>query len=292
MKINKETLKELDKERRMLPLTFDPVFKGVFSRNLEILKAFLVDVLHLEYELEELDIRILNNELPNENIKEYSKRVDVNIVLRNDIYVEIEINREDFNLVKYRNKLYEDKLYSMILEKGENPRKLENIWFYQLNLNTKNKSETLGERVIVPYDISSNRVYMENRRTILKYLEFYYKLYYNEPNKRSRDVIWLAALCAKTLEELYDILSNVLGAAVLKKFMKDVINMSWDGFNLHEWEREKLDDMVAYNREKQAVEKSLEQTIKEMIKNNLDLELISKVTNKTIEEIKKIEETM
>jgi len=24
--------------------------------------------------------------------------------------------------------------------------------------------------------------------------------------------------------------------------MKDVINMSWDGFNLHEWEREKLDD--------------------------------------------------
>lgn len=64
MKINKETLKELDEERRMLPLTFDPVFKGVFSKNLEILKQFLVDVLHLEYELEELDIRILNNELP------------------------------------------------------------------------------------------------------------------------------------------------------------------------------------------------------------------------------------
>ena len=68
--------------------------------------------------LKELDIRILNNELPKENNREYSKRVDVNIVLKDNIYVEIEINREDFNLVKYRNKMYEDKLYSMILEKG------------------------------------------------------------------------------------------------------------------------------------------------------------------------------
>ncbi len=66
--------------------------------------------------LKELDIRILNNELPKENKREYSKRVDVNIVLKDNIYVEIEINREDFNLVKYRNKMYEDKLYSMILE--------------------------------------------------------------------------------------------------------------------------------------------------------------------------------
>ena len=48
----------------MIPITFDPVFKGVFSRNLEILKEFLVDVLHLEYELEELDIRIIKNEFP------------------------------------------------------------------------------------------------------------------------------------------------------------------------------------------------------------------------------------
>ena len=148
MKINEETLKELDKERMMLPITFDPVFKGIFSRNLEVLKLFLVDVLHLEYELEELEIRILNNELPKENNNEYSKRVDVNIVLRDNIYVEIEINREDFNLVKYRNKLYEDKLYSMILEKGESPRKLENIWFYQLNLNTCNKIEVIKRKKV------------------------------------------------------------------------------------------------------------------------------------------------
>ena len=86
MKINEENLRKLDNVREMIPLTFDPVFKGVFSRNLEILKEFLIDVLHLEYELEELDIRILNNELIKESVREYQKRIDVNIVL-NEIYM-------------------------------------------------------------------------------------------------------------------------------------------------------------------------------------------------------------
>ena len=58
MIINKENLMKLDNIKEMIPLTFDPVFKGVFSRNLEILKEFLRDVLHLEYELEELTIEI------------------------------------------------------------------------------------------------------------------------------------------------------------------------------------------------------------------------------------------
>ena len=172
MKINKENLIKLDNIKEMIPLTFDPVFKGVFSRNLEILKEFLVDVLHLEYELEELDIKILNNELIKENIGEYQKRIDINIVINDNIYVEIEINRENFKRVKYRNKMYQDKLSSLLLETGDNINKLEEIYFYQLNLNTEYKNEKIGEHIIVPYDISSNEIYMNNNKTILKYLEF------------------------------------------------------------------------------------------------------------------------
>ena len=242
MKINEENLRKLDNVREMIPLTFDPVFKGVFSRNLEILKEFLRDVLHLEYELEELDIRILNNELIRESIREYQKRIDVNIVLNDNIYVEIEINREDFNRVKYRNKMYADKISSLILESGENIKKLEEFYFYQLNLNTENKNENIGEHIIVPYDISTNEIYIDNNKTILKYLEFYYRLYYNEPNKRTRDVIWLAALSSKTFTELYTILKGVLDERLLKKFIKDVIKMNWDkleNFSIHEWEKEK-----------------------------------------------------
>ena len=86
----------------------------------------------------------MNNELPKENYREYQKRIDVNIVLNEDIYVEIEINREDFSLVKHRNKMYADKLSSLLLESGDNYKRLKNIYFYQLNLNTENKSEAIG----------------------------------------------------------------------------------------------------------------------------------------------------
>ena len=296
MIINKENLEVLDKKTNMLPITFDPIFKSVFSRNLEVLKELLVDILHLEYELEELDIRILNNELPKENYKEYQKRIDVNIVLNDDIYVEIEINKENFELVKYRNKMYADKLYSMLLESGENARKLEYIRFYQLNLNTENKSEKVGEHIIVPYDISTDSVYISNEQTILKYLEFYYRLYYNEPKKRTRDVIWLASLNAKSFTELYQILKGVLANKELTKFLKDVINMSLEDFNLHEWQREKLDDLVAYNREQYAMKTGIEQNtidiVKELLKNNIEIDIISKVTKKSIDEKKNIEESI
>ena len=310
MKINEDNLRKLDNIREMIPLTFDPVFKGVFSRNLEILKEFLKDVLHLEYELEELDIRILNNELIRESVREYQKRIDVNIVLNDNIYVEIEINREDFNRVKYRNKMYADKVSSLILESGENIKKLEEFYFYQLNLNTENKNENIGEHIIVSYDISTNEIYIDNNKTILKYLEFYYRLYYNEPNKRTRDVIWLAALSSKTFTELYTILKGVLDDRLLKKFIKDVINMNWDkleNFSIHEWEKEKWDKYLEEKRKEEeekrleeALEKGLEQgsretlinTVNEMIKNGASIEFISKVTKLSNEEIRKIEESI
>ena len=296
MKINEENLKKLDKEVSLIPLTYDFSFKSVFNKNLELLKEFLIDVLHLEYQREELDIRILNNELPKEIYSEYQKRIDVNIVLNDDIYVEIEINKENFELVKYRNKMYADKLYSMLLESGENARKLEYIRFYQLNLNTENKSEKVGEHIIVPYDISTDSVYISNEQTILKYLEFYYRLYYNEPKKRTRDVIWLASLNAKSFTELYQILKGVLANKELTKFLKDVINMSLEDFNLHEWQREKLDDLVAYNREQYAMKTGIEQNtidiVKELLKNNIEIDIISKVTKKSIDEIKNIEESI
>ena len=245
MKINEVNLKELDKEVKMIPLTYDFSFKSAFDKNLEVLKEFLVDVLDLEYELEELDIRILNNELPKENFNEYQKRIDVNIVLNDDIYVEIEINRENFELVKYRNKLYKEKLSSMLLKTGEDAKKLESIYFYQLNLNTENKSEKIGGHTIVPYDIDAGKVYVTNDKTILKYFEFYYKLYYNEPNKRTRDIVWLASLCAKSFTELYQMLNDVLDSKELNKFIRDVINMSLEDFNLHEWNKEIFDEMIA-----------------------------------------------
>ena len=74
--ITKEYLKELDRKLEFIPITFDPVFKGIFERNLDILKKFLIITLNLDLDINDTKIEILNNELPKENVKEYQKRVD------------------------------------------------------------------------------------------------------------------------------------------------------------------------------------------------------------------------
>ena len=52
----------------MIPITFEPIFKGVFERNLNILKSFLIVTLELKIEVESCTIELLNNELLKENI--------------------------------------------------------------------------------------------------------------------------------------------------------------------------------------------------------------------------------
>jgi len=63
--------------------------------------------------------------------------------------------------------------------------------------------------------------------------------------------------------------------------------------NIHEWQKDKMDAMVEYNiRENarnEAIEETLANTIKNMKLNDIDINIISKVTGKTIKEIKEIE---
>lgn len=111
---------------------------------------------------------------------------------------------------------------------------------------------------------------------------------------------FMASLYSNSYEEIYDILSNILEEDRVNKFMEDVINMLEEGFILHEWEKEKMDKMVQENLENLALERGKEEGIQsnkiEMIKNllvqNVDYDIISNASGKTIEEIKEIERSM
>ena len=66
---------ELDNKVKLLPITFDPIFKGIFGSNIELLKDFILSVLEIDIDRDKCKIRLLNNELPIENYKEYKKTV-------------------------------------------------------------------------------------------------------------------------------------------------------------------------------------------------------------------------
>ena len=82
--------------------------------------------------------------------------------------------------------------------------------------------------------------------------------------------------------------------------MEEVIVLNSNDALLHEWEKEKFIAYETYcatmDATKEALAKGMENQSNEIIKNmlskNMDINLISEVTNKSVEEIKKIEEKM
>ena len=294
--INKEYLEDVDKEIKMIPLTFDVVLKGVFERNRDLLKKFVISVLKLDIDESYTDIEVTKNELLKENIKEYQKRVDILVILNDNIYVDIEINRSSFEKSKFRNSLYCDKLYTTLLETGEKASFLKNFYLYQLNLNTEEKSTPYGEDRIILYSTATKEIFIDNKIMILKYLEFYRKLYYTNVDNLKEDEIWLASLTAKNFTELNEMLSHILDDIDRSKFVKEAIRMSKLNFSLRDWETEKMNDLMREESKRVDREEGREEgraeeqkeLILSMIKNNATLEFISKVTNKSIEEINEI----
>ena len=294
--INKEYLEEVDKEIKMIPLTFDVVLKGVFERNRDLLKKFVISVLKLDIDESYTDIEVTKNELLKENIKEYQKRVDILVILNDNIYVDIEINRSSFEKSKFRNSLYCDKLYTTLLETGEKASFLKKFYLYQLNLNTEDKSTPYGEDRIILYSTATKEIFIDNKIMVLKYLEFYRKLYYTNVDNLKEDEIWLASLTAKNFTELNEMLSHILDDIDRSKFLKEAIRMSKLNFSLRDWETEKMNDLMREESKRVDREEGREEgraeeqkeLILSMIKNNATLEFISKVTNKSIEEINEI----
>ena len=80
--------------------------------------------------------------------------------------------------------------------------------------------------------------------------------------------------------------------------------MSKLNFSLRDWETEKMNDLMRAEAKRidheegfnagveQGIEQNTIEMIQQMLKNNASLDFISKVAGKTIEEIKKIAETM
>ena len=290
-KYAREDLVELDKTCKLIPIVFDPCFKGIFLSNKNALKRLIMSSLHLEKLPEDTKMTFGPNELLKENHKEYRKVIDMHAILDDNMHISVEINTEQFKNVKLRNFLLQTKLFSTLLEKGEKVSKLKDIYLFQLNINTRGKNYGRKENIIVPYDITKKEVYHENFVIVLKYLEVYRKLYYN--GNRDEEVVWLAALTAETFTELYDILDGILEENELDKFIGDVIRMSKDEFVLHEWEKEKLDALVEYEKISNAQEEGTRQgsrqekleIAKNMLAKNIDIETISEVTGLTKKEI-------
>ena len=155
---------------------------------------------------------------------------------------------------------------------------------------------------------NSHKPLLDNFKIICKSLDYYKKLYYNSSKYVSKDVIWLALLRADNFSELKEMSKLVMNDKDNKKFVNDCIEASQDEVILSEWEADKMAKLVkdktledAYNEgeedgyssgKEDGYNSSKEETIKSMLEEGMSYKLISKVTKKSIQDIKRIEQSM
>ena len=313
---------ELDDDNYpLIGLTMDKMFKAIFIPNKKLLKRFILSQLPLELEEDEVKLQILNSELPVSNIKEYKKVVDVIVSINDNIYVNLEVNRQYFYKIKNRNYLYKNAMINQTLKSGDNLKKLDNLYFYQINLNVKDKKDeysnklTKGTRTICTIELENQAIYLNNDFTYLKYLEFYRDLYYNKGVKLTESEMWLVTLTSRNYKELYETLGYILSKEERNEFIRKVIRLSNDKGFMSDWNEEIWEEYYEYLDEQKDLErKRLDNELKEkdnelkerekllekreydiiigMIKNNIDINTISKVSNLSIEEIIGIKDSL
>ena len=277
------------------------MFKAMFTYDLDILKEFLILETGLNLNPRNTSIRILNNELPKNKIKEYKKTIDIYVNLNDRININCELNNSSFNdYLSVRNELYTSKLFTLMFESGDNKEKFLSKKLIQLNLNTENITLNYGDDIILPYGVKTGKIYPQNKETILKYLAYYKNLYYNLGEKLDKAELWLVVILSANLVELYDLLENLLTKEKREQFIRKVIEMSKDEFILSEWEKEKMDYLKEMARIKDAedrglasgIEQGIEQKNREVIlnmfKDKFTYDQISKYTNLTISEVETI----
>jgi len=307
--LTREELVKLDQKTKMIPLTFDSMFKAVFTSKLDIFKEFLILETSLSLNPLETEIVVLNNELPKSKFKEYQKTIDILVNLNNKITINVELNNSNFNdYLSIRNELYASKLFSLMFEKGSKKNDFKEQKLIQLNLNTEDITLNYGDDIIIPYGLKTGKIYPQNKETILKYLAYYKKLYYNLGVKLEKAELWLVVILSESFTELYDLLENLLTEEERDSFIRKVIEMSSNKYILSDWELKTLNELEELARMEDATNRGLERGLSQglsrgleqgseqtkrdivinMHKKKISIEQISDLVNLPIEKVEEI----
>ena len=273
-----------------MPLCFDKAFKCIFLKNPKFLKRLLIDYLHLDFEINDFEIK--NSEQFIDNIHERKKVLDVYVVINKTKHISLELNNCDYNAVKKRNIIYANKIYNTFLKPGKAVAEIDKQYLYQLNLNVKPKTNDPDVRNIRISDINTRELIADNYEIIARSLERGRKTGYNDDKENAWDNI----MTTYSYYEMEDSLKKVFNEEDLEEFIKEVLSMESDNEILNFWNDERLNEAIEKEERELAKKEGLEQgeakkeqsLIESMFKNELDINLISKITGTSVKKLQKI----
>ena len=270
---------------------YDRAFKEVFGKeeNKDILKKLLEEILQVEIER----IEYLNLERNVDNVKVKRKHLD--LYLETNIgKIQVEVNTTNSKYVKPRNMSYLCDIYSHHTLVGQEYD--QDTLIIQININYGQQDE----KYIREYRLrdESGKEYIKNFIIYEINMEKYMKLWYNKNEKELEKSKYIVMLNLEK-EELEKLSKK---DKVVIKYMKEIERVNENPKFREYMSAEEDNKKIENSLKREWMEEGLKEGIKEgsykrnieiaktMLKDNMDIEIISKYTNLSKEELEKIKE--
>ena len=280
-------------------LSYDVIFKAVFMKEKDVLLQMIKDILEIDNDIKIEDTMVMPGfEVEPFNALKKTFKTDILIKLNDDTYVNLEINKRNNSDILSRNILQVSRIYSNILDKGVGIKELSFKRLKQLNLNTF--STYTGKEIehIALCEIESGKVVSEIMRFCNVDIAKCAKRTYNVDIERlSKGIRWGAVIKSESIEEMEKLLEgDMLSMEKKEKFLETVKEVNKDPKIIEEWifeDNARLDyeGGIEYAKSEGKEESKIE-VIKNMLKEHINYDLITKITGKTKEDIKLIEDNM
>ena len=276
-------------KKKKLSMRNDYVFKRIFTKkgNEVFLKEFLSNLLEIEIKKIKVEHDIaLEKELKEEKLG----ILDVKAVLNNNIEIDIELQMEDEHNMVERSTYYGTRLLSSQLESGQNYLKIRpSIVISIMNFNLLKYEEYINSTITV---FEKHREDEAN-----KYLKYYYielpKFRKSKVDVNDKIVQWLYFIDSVNKKRIGEVMEKNKN---IRKANEELEYLSGNAAERRKAElREKYKKDITSAREhgidigeQKGIEKRNIEIVKSMLKEKIDISIISKVTNLSIEEIEKI----
>ena len=264
--------------------TNDNMFKAIFTpkKNRELLKEFIKRSLKQVLNSDLEDLVILSSEIAKTNVYIKGKTVDILAETKNEV-LNIELNNSYYPALHNRNASYIFSKYSEEVKVSETYNKMK--MFIQINLTKGLSKDYPSLEIYTLKGEKSNKKYIDN----LIILEFNIDKIKDEWYNGISEYNFVAALDLEG-EELDKICE---GDKYMELFEKEVKrlnqNQKFTEFMSAKEEEEKLKKTLIEDEKNEGIEIGIQENkieiAKNMLENNMNLKLISKLTELSISEI-------
>jgi len=289
-------------EKRMVPLKFDLMFKKVFGDKDDLMP--LKKLLECILDIKPKNITILNPEIIGSSYYDKRTIVDLIVELEDNTQIGIEMNTNVNKYLIARNLRYLFKNIGQELKKGNTYKRLKK--YIQINIDCEGKHVKPIERYKI-METEKYEVLTEDIEIIRVDLPYYVEKCYN---KRARELDYKDKFIGLIgIEDISLAKEITKGDASMEEILKKVEDFSDDeeilGAYDAEWHKQQIEESIIQTRldeeqerlekaEAKGLAKGIEQEkiniVKNMLKEQTDINFISKVTGLSIEKINLIKE--